>query len=98
MQEGKIRRGGKRIQWPIAVHLGVKEYGVPGEYLTTIYRVLRSEAIGNFNPVFCVFEGKRCLVESWKGDLSDPFRRTNDYLKELYIIVDEVPERMRSMR
>ena len=84
-------------KWPIAVHLK-GERGSPKEYLTTIYRVLRSEAIGNFNPVFCVFEGKRCLVESWKGDLSDPFRRTNDYLKELCIIVDEVPERMRSMR
>ena len=83
-------------KWPIAVHLK-GERGSPGEYLTTIYRVLRGKAIGNFNPMFCTFEGKSCLVESWKGDLSDPFRRTDDYLKELFITVDEAPERMKEL-
>ena len=55
------------------------------EKVETIKRVLRAEQIGNFNPVFCTYKGKRCLVQSDEGDLSDPFRRTEEHLKTLYI-------------
>lgn len=53
----------------------------------TIKRQLRAEAIGNFNPIFCTYQGKRCLVQSDEGDLSDPFRRDDSYLKKLFITV-----------
>lgn len=50
---------------------------------------LRSESIGNFQPVFCSHEGdKRCLVKSDAGDLSDPFRADESYRDTLFI---EVP-------
>jgi len=55
------------------------------EKVETIKRELRAEQIGNFNPIFCTYKGKRCLVSSDEGDLSDPFRRTEEYLKVLYI-------------
>ena len=55
------------------------------EKVETIERVLHAEQIGNFNPVFCTYKGKQCLVSSDEGDLSDPFRRTEEYLKVLYI-------------
>jgi hypothetical protein len=51
----------------------------------TIKRQLRAEQIGNFNPIFCTYQGKRILVQSDDGDLSDPFRREESYLKTLYI-------------
>jgi len=53
----------------------------------TIRRVLVGEQIGNFNPVFCTYQGKRYLVESAEGDMSDPFRRDETYFKTLYIEV-----------
>lgn len=58
-------------------------------FMGTIYRTLRAEAIGNFNPLFCRYNAKhkRCLVRSREGDLSDPFRREPSYLSSLYIIV-----------
>lgn len=56
-----------------------------GQKIKTIKRVLRAENIGNFSPIFCRYRGKRTLVESGKGDLSDPFRRDMDYLKYLFI-------------
>ena len=52
-----------------------------------IKRVLRAEVFGNFNPVFCTYLGKKHLVRSGFGDLSDPFRRTLEYLSDLYIEV-----------
>jgi len=55
--------------------------------ITTIERVLRSESIGNFNPVFCTYENQKCLVRSDSGDLSDPFRREPEYLNHLFIEV-----------
>ncbi len=57
----------------------------PGVLVGEIKRVLRAEAIGNFNPVFCTYHGKRHLVSSMEGDLSDPFRRDESYLNKLYI-------------
>lgn len=59
-----------------------------GQVVKTIKRVLRSEAIGNFNPIFCTYQGKRTLVNSREGDLSDPFRREESYLNTLYIKVN----------
>jgi hypothetical protein len=53
--------------------------------LNTIERVLRAEQIGNFNPLFCTYKGKRTLVHSDDGDLSDPFRRTDEYAQTLFI-------------
>ncbi len=50
-------------------------------------RALRSEAIGNFNPMFCTYENQKCLVHSDSGDLSDPFRREAEYLNHLFIEV-----------
>ncbi len=57
-----------------------------GEVLETIQRKLWAESIGNFNPIFCTYKGKRRLVKSDQGDLSDPFRREEGYLLTLYIL------------
>ena len=62
-----------------------RDYNHPGHLLGTIKRVLRAEAFGNFNPVYCTYHGKKHLVNSFHGDLSDPFRRTEEYLNTLYI-------------
>lgn len=62
-----------------------ERYGEPGELIETIKRKLWAEAIGNFNPLFCRYKGKRHLVQSTYGDLSDHFRREESYLKSLYI-------------
>jgi hypothetical protein len=54
--------------------------------IDTIRRVLRAEAIGNFNPLFCRYANNpRVLVHSDAGDLSDPFRRTAAYAETLFI-------------
>lgn len=46
---------------------------------------LEAEPVGNFDPVFCRIGGKKYLVQSELGDLSDPFRRTEDYLTKLFV-------------
>ncbi len=61
-----------------------------GKIINTIKRVLRAEQIGNFCPIFCTYKGKRTLVKSEEGDLSDPFRRTESYVQSLFIEVDEL--------
>ena len=43
------------------------------------------EQIGNFSPMFARYKGKRVLVHSDEGDISDPFRREEGYLKTLWI-------------
>ncbi|KKK89362.1 hypothetical protein LCGC14_2733870 [marine sediment metagenome] len=60
-------------------------YGKLGTVTEVIKRVLRAEACGNFNPIFCTYKGKEHLVHSQEGDISDPFRRDETYLKTLYI-------------
>jgi hypothetical protein len=55
------------------------------EVVGKIRRVLKPQQIGNFNPVFCCYRGKARLVHSDAGDLSDPFRRDQSYLKTLFI-------------
>jgi hypothetical protein len=66
-----------------------EHHGEPGELIETIMRVPWLEAIGNFNPMFIRYRGKRTLVQSKAGDLSDPMRRTEDYLETLYIEIDD---------
>jgi hypothetical protein len=63
------------------------EWGTPGKLIKTISRKPWLEAIGNFNPMFCRYNGKRTLVHSEEGDISDPFRREESYLTSLYIEV-----------
>lgn len=62
------------------------------EVIETIRRVLKFEAIGNFNPAFCTYRGKPHLVYSDAGDLSDPFRVDESYLKTLFIQAAHVPD------
>lgn len=57
----------------------------PGHVLGNIKRKLKVEQVGNFSPVFCIYHGKKHLVRSAEGDLSDPFRRDESYLDTLYI-------------
>ncbi len=57
----------------------------PFEVVETIQRKLRAEQIGNFNPLLCTYKGKRTLVHSDEGDISDPFRRQESYLQTLFI-------------
>ena len=61
-------------------------YGEPGTILRTIKRVIWAEQIGNFNPIFCRYNGKRELVSSLAGDASDPFRREESYADTFYIV------------
>lgn len=60
-----------------------------GEVIETIKRVLRAEAVGNFNPIYCTYKKDSYQVQSDEGDLSDPFRREESYAKSLYIEVDD---------
>lgn len=63
------------------------DYPIPGKTLDVIKRKVWVEAIGNFNPMFCRYKGKRMLVRSDEGDISDPFRREESYLNSLFIEV-----------
>ena len=71
----------------IEVRTKAKEYMGSGCLLKVIKRKPWLECIGNFNPMFCRYKGRRTLVHSQEGDLSDPFRREESYLKSLYIEV-----------
>jgi hypothetical protein len=51
----------------------------------TVKRKLRFEPIGNFVPAFATYKSKEYLVNSFQGDLSDPFRANESYLTSLYI-------------
>ena len=71
-----------------------KKYKIQVRYTTVcrdqkyIYRVLYTEMIGNFAPLFCRYDNQVYLVKSDDNDPSDIFRRTEN--DKLYI---EVPER-----
>jgi hypothetical protein len=82
----------KSKKYKIEVRLKGKRYGEPGELIEIIQRAPWCEAIGNFNPMFCRYKGKRELVQSLAGDISDPFRRDETYLKTLYIEVAADPD------
>ena len=75
----------KTMKSKIQVHEKGESYGIPGKLVEVINCKCWAEAIGNFNPIFCRYKKNRCLVQSMNGDLSDPFRRTEEYLKTLYI-------------
>jgi hypothetical protein len=47
--------------------------------------------MGNFNPLFCTYNGKKYLVQSECGDLSDPFRREESWLEKLFIKLEVDP-------
>lgn len=87
------RERGKRMKK--RYEISVREKGtfcdykfVPGKEIKKIKRVLYSEQIGNFNPIFCRYNNNpRCLVKSEQGDLSDPFRREESYAETFYIEV-----------
>ena len=59
------------------------------KYVETIKRKLKFEPIGNFAPAFATYKGKEYLVNSFQGDLSDPFRANESYLTSLYITLKE---------
>lgn len=65
----------------------VRQYKADGTFdvIDTISRKLWAEQIGNFNPLFCRYKGKRSLVESDAGDVSDPFRREESYANSFFI-------------
>ena len=63
-------------------------YGEPGELITIIRRVPWFAQIGNFSPMFCRYDRKRCLVQSEAGDLSDPFRREASYRDSFFIEIN----------
>lgn len=50
-----------------------------GKVVCQISRKLTGRMIGNFHPMFCVYNKKEYLVKSVHGDLSDPFRCNKDY-------------------
>ncbi len=66
-------------------HYSTTEFTV----VETIERAIRSEMIGNFNPFFCDYNGRRELLHSDAGDLSDPFRREQSYAESLFIVPKE---------
>ena len=76
----------KRYQIAIRAAGEHGRYGEPGPVLATIRRVIRAEQIGNFNPLFCTYKGRRELVYSLEGDVSDPFRREESYADTFYIV------------
>lgn len=54
-----------------------------------IYRKIWAEMLGNFNPIFCRYnKDNRCLVKSFAGDISDFFRREDNYFETLYIEIE----------
>ena len=75
----------KRKAYTVHVCKKGVQYRVPGELVEVIKRVLVGEEIGNFNPLFCEYNGKKHLVPSTYGDLSDPFRREEEYSTNLFV-------------
>ena len=57
-----------------------------GSFVETIRVTMRREVIGNFAPLFCSYNKKRCLVESDSLHLDDPLRCCEeDHVGELFI-------------
>lgn len=81
-------------------HKGQSHYGneamgkITGDFgkhdvVDTFTATVWGEQIGNFNPFFCHYMGKRCLVLSDGGDVSDPFRRKESYADTFFIELDK---------
>jgi hypothetical protein len=83
--QNKLIRGGIIRKHTIEVRKKGKSYENPGEVIKKIKRRLYSTSLGNFNPIFCTYKKKKVWVHSKSGDLSDPFRRNEFYLTNLYI-------------
>lgn len=66
---------------------GTTHYSMKPIYdvIEVIERKIWAEQIGNFNPIFAEYKGKRTLIHSDSGDLSDPFRREEGYSENLFI-------------
>ena len=62
---------------------------VTPEIIGSISRKVYAIACGNFCPVYCRYLGKTYLVHSESGDLSDPFRAEESYLKTLFIDISK---------
>ena len=62
----------------------VKKKNHPGDE-HYIYRVIYSEMMGNFAPLFCRYDNQVYLIKSDDNDPGDIFRRTDD--DKLYIEV-----------
>ena len=79
----------------LKVAIQVRDYHGQSHYtadkfdvVETIHRKVWAEAIGNFNPIFCRYNSNnRVLVHADGGDVSDPFRRTEDQLQKMFIVV-----------
>ena len=83
--------------YPIEVRLykeGTTHYSMKPVYkvIEVIHRKIWVEQIGNFSPFFCEYKGKRTPIHSDSGDLSDPFRREEDYAKTFFIEIEHQPK------
>jgi len=72
----------------------VRDYKVGSIYtapmaavIKTVERKLYGQQIGNFNPFFCRYGGRTFQVHSDAGDVSDPFRRSEEYAETFFIDV-----------
>ena len=61
------------------------EYKGPYEVVKTIKRKVYVDQVGNFNRFACRFNRRTYCVNSDAGDIGDPFRADESYLKTLYI-------------
>ena len=79
----------KRFKVQVRLYESGKNHHLTDKFtaVENITRTLWAEEIGNFNPLFCRYKGKRTLVHSDQGDLSDPFRREQSYENSLFIKV-----------
>jgi hypothetical protein len=77
-----------KTKYVVTVKRGCDHFGEGGETLNTIHVRLHSEACGNFDPIYCTYQGKKHLVQSRLGDISDPFRREQAYLDSLFIKIE----------
>lgn len=64
---------------------GIKVVNKSTGEISHTHRILRHEPLGNFDFITCTYQGKKRVVKSIEGDLSDPFRRDETYLNSLYI-------------
>lgn len=58
------------------------------EVICVISRKVYCDQVGNFNRFACRYNGQTFLVHSDEGDIGDPFRADESYLKSLFIEMD----------
>jgi hypothetical protein len=64
------------------------KFRIMGEVIEQIQVPLKAEQTGNFSFIYCIHKRKKYWVNSELGDISDPFRRTEEYLSKLYIEIE----------